>query len=401
MRSFGKLFWQIVIFLFCASIFTSKSGLSIFGVLLLGLAPFVVDWKEFGKNKILVSCVFLYPLAAIISLISIGGLASAARVLYAWPWPLLVIPAFAVLKSPQDWGVGLWGLVAGLFVGCSRALYRFFAEFQGVLTSQVRITGFWDIGRWGVFLAVACIVLFCVYMAPSKKDRMKKGGLFFLFALSSVCLVLSNTRAAWLAFIVSFVVFCFLPPRRLKYLFSLLALVVVLLLSNEGLRSRFFSVIEVSKDATGRITSTDNSNAGRLHMWKVALDFYKEQPWFGTGFESTEKPLRAFIEKQSPEYLEKYTRVEFSYRDQHSSYLAILVQMGTIFFVIFWAFLGLIFIRSLRGARRGSEREKILFLVLLSHLVIFVFYGSFSSYEMAVLFPFLVLLEEPNRAAAS
>lgn len=375
------------------SVYTSKSGVSIFGLILVLGSLYLVNWKDFYKEKHLIVAMALYPLAIFCNLFSLGGVQSSLKIIYSWPWPLMVLPAYVVSRRRTDWRIGLWGLVVGLLISSGMAAFRFVSEYGGNFASNVRVTAFWDIGRWGVFLSVTSVVLLALTCSPQIADKRKKMAFAFLFVLSCVLLALANTRAPWIAFGVAFTLFCLLPPRRWGYLFGFISVVVLVALLNSGIRSRLVSIAEVKKDGAGRITSTNESNAGRLHMWKVALDFYKEQPWFGTGFENVESPLRAFLSGQSAEYLEKYTKIEFSYRDQHSSYLAVLVQMGVFFFVVFWLYWVWILVGSLIAAIKGIEGGKILFLVLLSHLIIFVFYSSFGSYEMVALFPFLVLLK--------
>ncbi|WP_415062033.1 O-antigen ligase family protein [Bdellovibrio sp.] len=391
-NKYVESFWKIVLFLFCVSVYTSKSGLSIFGVLLILLSAFYVDWKDFGKQKFLVGAVTLYPLAILCNLFSLGGVASSLKVVYSWPWPLLVIPAYLVSRRPKDWRLGFVALALGFIIACGKSLYTFITVHGGVFSSAVRVDSFWDIGRWGVFLAVTTLALFGVYGSQKLQKTYEKVVVLALFALGFVCLILSNTRAPWLAFGVGFTLYCFSDRRLLKYYFGLFALVLLLVFSNSGLRDRTSSIGSIKTDQTGQITSGDPSNAGRLHMWKVAMDFYREQPWFGTGFESVEAPLRAFLDVKGSEYKEKYTKVEFSFRDQHSSYFGILVQMGVLFFLFFWFFLAGIFFKSLRDAIRLRDKtSSLLCCILATHFVIFVFYSSFGSYEMISLFPFLAL----------
>lgn len=390
-NKYVESFWKIVLFLFCVSVYTSKSGLSIFGVLLILLSAFYVDWKDFGKQKFLVGAVALYPLAIFCNLFSLGGVASSLKVVYSWPWPLLVIPAYLVSRRPKDWKLGFIALALGFVIACGKSLYTFITVHGGVFSSAVRVDSFWDIGRWGVFLAVTTLALFGVYGSQKLQKTYEKVVVLALFVLGFVCLILSNTRAPWLAFGVGFTLYCILTPRFLKYYLAFLALCVVLVFSNEGLRTRITSIGSVKTDESGRVTSADASNAGRLHMWKVALDFYKEQPWFGTGFESVEPPLRAFLDKQPQEYVEKYTKVEFSYRDQHSSYLGVLVQMGIVYSLLFWGYFVYLTGGLIDRSLRKSYASALLLSLIACHLVMFVFYSSFGSYEMIVLFPLLAM----------
>ena len=131
-----------------------------------------------------------------------------------------------------------------------------------------------------------------------------------------------------------------------------------------------------------QFTSADPSNAGRLHMWKVALDFFQEQPFFGTGFESTEVPLRKFIENKGAEYSDRFTKTEFSYRDQHSSYLNTLVQMGALFFTYCWIGIIIIFYQIVIAFWRARTKNSLYVLAgSLYCFIVFIFYSAFNSYE--------------------
>lgn len=387
--------WQFNLFFFCIGLFSSKSGLTIFGSLLLIHSLFRVGWANFRKEKILVGAIGLYLMAAVFGLFSMSGANGAIKILYSWPWPLLVIPAYVVYNSRKDWPVLAVGLFIGLVGSTSVAIYNFFAKYGGDFTSKIRVTAFWDMGRWGIFLAVSCIVLVCLQHSKNLTLARWRKVFDLLFVLAGAALILSNSRGPWLALILAFIIFCFLPPRRLKYLVVLGAFLSGLLVVSGEFRQRFLSAMEVHWDEGGKITSVDNSNAGRLHMWKVALDFFKEQPWFGTGFRATEAPFRDFLERQPVEYKEKYVYGEFSYTDQHSSYLTILVEMGVIYFFIFWGYFALVLKEAFFEAYfQSKETAKVTLLVLVVHLFIFIFYRSVQSYEMASLFPFLVLLSK-------
>ncbi|GEM_PF-1821090 len=387
--------WQFNLFFFCVGLFSSKSGLTIFGGLLLIHSLFRVNWIYFRRESILLGAIGLYLIAAVFGLFSLSGASGALKLLYSWLWPLLVIPAYVVYQSRKDWPVLAAGLFIGLVGSTSVAIYNFYEKFGGVFTSKIRVTAFWDMGRWGIFLAVSCIVLVC--LQHSKNLTLSRWRKVFgaLFGIAGVALILSNSRGPWLALILAFIIFCLLPPRRLKYLVVLGAVLSGLLVISGEFRQRFLSVMDVHWDEGGKITSVDNSNAGRLHMWKVALDFFEEQPWFGTGYRATEAPFRTFLERQPLEYRDRYVYGEFSFTDQHSSYLTILVEMGIIYFIIFWGYFVWVLKEAFFQAYcESKEAAKVALLVLIVHLVIFVFYRSVQSYEMASLFPFLVLLSK-------
>lgn len=389
--------WQVLLALFCISAFVSKSGISIFGILLILISVFILPWKEIARSrKEVLIFIGLYPLAIICNLFSLGGVQSAIKVATSWPWVLLALPGLVVFLRPRDWKVALWAGGLGLLVACGLSIYYFFHDYDGVFGSQTRISSFWDISRWGLFLASSLIGL----VALSKYFNDKKNLKFFWLTqasiiLTAVCLLLSNTRAPWLAAAIGIVAFFCLNPRMFKIFGGYFLALILCVMMLPGLRDRISSMVEVQKSSDGKITSADASNAGRLHMWAVALDFYKEQPWFGTGLENTETYLKDYLDSRGEAYKSKYITTEYSYRDQHSSYLSTLVQMGVIFSVFFWGVLLYLFgkfaaswlqTRSLWGGTMMA--------LMICHAVLFVFYSSNNSYDMVAFFPFIALFPE-------
>ncbi len=386
--------WQVLLGLFCVSAFVSKSGISIFGILLILISVFILPWKEIAKNrKEVLIFIGLYPLAIVCNLFSLGGVQSAVKVAVSWPWVLLALPGLVVFLRPRDQKVALIAAGVGLLVACGLSLYYFFHDFGGVFTSNVRVPSFWDISRWGLFLASSLIGL--VALSKYLSDRKIKQNFWIvqvLVVLSAICLILSNTRAPWLATALGVVVFFVLFPKALKMFRGYLLVVLLCFALVPSLRSRVTSMFEIQRAADGKITSADSSNAGRLHMWAVALDFYKEQPWFGTGFENTESHLRNFLDRQGDEYKAKYVMEEYSYRDQHSSYFSTLVQMGVVFSIIFWAVLFYLFIGFGQSwLQTRSLWAAAMMALMVCHAILFVFYSSNNSYDMVAFFPFIAL----------
>lgn len=392
--------WLVFLVLYCISVFVSKSGLSIFGGLLILQSLFVIDWQDLKQHrKELLVFVALYPLAVFLAFFSNGGATSALKTAASWPWVLLALPAYVVLGRKKDQKVALVASCVGLVVSCGKALVIFFTQFQGHFDSSVRVASFWDISRWGVFLAASIVGLLALIVYFSDRKNSKLAYILqALLGLAAVCLVFSNTRGPWVSAAIGGLVMTVLFPRLLKMVAALGVIVVLALVSNQGIRDRAFSIVNVQKTEDGRITSTDRSNEGRLNMWEVGQEFFWEQPWFGTGFENGEQYLRDYIERRGPEYHDKYVTTEFSFRDQHSSYLTMLVQMGGIFSAVFWAVclrFGFLFLKSYFQTR--SLWAGAVLALMASFVFIFVFYSSVLSYEMVALFPFVALI--PKKTA--
>lgn len=387
-------FWA----LFGVSMFVSKSGISIFGTALILWSIFKVDWRERARsNPWFYVVIGFFPLAMFVSFLSIGGEAAAIKVLMSWSWPLYVIPFSVLITDRKALKVFIWSLVVGLLLGCAKALQIFAMDFQYSFAPGTRVASFWDIGRWGVFLSCSSVVLFSIMGNQGIWNRIskyKKIGIVCLFALSLIFLAMVNARGPWLASLVGIGVIGISGKRYFKCLLMALVLFAGSWVVIPGSLNRFKSSFNVKKE-NGVITSSDGSNAARLHMWKVAGDFFKEQPIFGTGFESAEKPMREFLAKQTTEYQTKYVDSEFSFNDQHNSYLWVLVQLGIIFFVIFWGVVGFLMFKATPAFFMENDLLlKLSYGLIVNQLFVYLFYSSVSSYETLWFFPMLWVLSQ-------
>lgn len=384
-------FLTAVNFLFCFSIFTSKSAVTLFGVLLIGYGLIRFPWRPFKHslkistaNKLFTSVAALVPLGFLANVISLGGTKQAIEYLRAYPWPLLVFPFYLISQSPRQLKTSVYGLALGALVGVLYSFYQF-SQNLGLPPDQAqRISGFWDILRWGTFLAVGTLIFVCLPLNTS--NRKHQVAFWILSILTTTSLIMSNTRAPWLALIGGLFVLALLHPSKLKQIATIFFVFAIGLMSNSSLKERFASIFSIQLSPE-HITSSNLSNAGRLHMWKVNWDYLKEAPWWqGTGFENSEPYLRRFVANQSSEYQEKYIIETFSFRDQHSSYLSSLVQFGPFFALYFWGLFGLLFIYFFKVALKGHFIGKVLTCSLLAYFIVFVFYSSYSSYEIIPLY---------------
>lgn len=387
------LIWQVVLGLFCLSFLISKSGFQLFGDLLIFLSMIGLCWKNFfSQEKLAFGIFLLYPTAIVCGLFSLGHLRSAVHVAFAWPWLLMVLPTLLVMARPKDIRIVKYCLAVGLAIACAKSFYLFEGDFGGIFKGDVRVPSFWDISRWGLFCALALLFLIAALTGFKKVFSSKIGwALLFLTLMDLGSLILANNRGPWLAFGVSILFFLVFYPKIWKWMIPIVLLTAVALISAKGLSSRLSSIGAV-EERQGDLVSKDRSNQGRLSMWKVANDFYKEQPFFGAGFENSVQPLTDFLNRQTEEYRQKYTLVEFSYSDQHSSILTMLVQMGVIFSLLFW---GLVFYSGVKILQRWWKTKSLFDATLLSaiafHLILCFFYTSFLSFEVVSFIPLLVM----------
>ena len=388
--------WNICLFLFCLSLFVSKSLLTLTSFLLILTAFLNSNQRQVWiKEKKIILIVCLFPLAILVNFLSLAGTQSVVKVLTAWPWPLLAAPACCAYYDPRTYNWIKKGLQAGLVISLINTFIKLFYALTAVdavpfMSDQFRLASFWDVARWGFFLGLSVITLFLILQ--EKFETRTKIQVYLLFLFSAAAFVLTNSRAPVLAVIIVLSILALTQRKLFKSVLLFFIIGGSLLLLNPNFQKRIKSIFAVQV-VNGEVSSTHASNSARFTMWKIALDFYKQNPWFGTGFESTEKPLKEFIATQPPQYLAKFNMAEYSYNDQHSSYINVLVQMGTIFFVFLFGVILFLVLASLKEFIKNPDPiSRLLLASLIYCFIIFIFYSSINSYESIVFFVSLAVL---------
>ena len=251
------------------------------------------------------------------------------------------------------------------------------------MSDVFRITSFWDVSRWGFFSGA--VVLFLLQLLPVSDHREKIiCGAVLLITLISF--LMTGTRAPLLA-LISLSLLLTLSDRKMRrYAIVLILFLIVFAGTIPKYQARIFSIFQVQ--LTGeKLVSKNQSNLDRFNMWKVAIDFYKEQPLLGTGLGNSETPLRNYLQLKDLAYIDSYVSTGFSYRDQHSSYLTALVQFGLIFTVISFLLFAVIFIKTFIVFWKTRDFLARFSLIGLSYcFIVFFFYSSLASYEAFVFF---------------
>lgn len=386
-------------YLLSASLLTSKSALTLFSYLcvLAGIYYFFKNYKNTSPQEKQTVFTFMgfYILAIAANLLSLGGVDIAGKVAATWIWPLFVFVAFYLHRNRKVLEKTLYLASLGLWAACAKAFWNFYFFWQSPLwtgfNANTRIPSFWDVSRWSFFCVVSLIVL-TGFIGTRKFSALKKWQKFYFFTLTtatSLSLFITGSRGPWISAVIAIIALITAKTRSIKKIaFLALGLIVifsVLIISSKDFSERLQSVTNVRID-NGMITSNNISNAGRLHMWKVAFDYLSDHPFQPTGFENTENAYRHFLSEQGEEYSKKYVMSEFSLRDQHSSYVSLMVQFGIIFSVLFFGYVIYAFGASMAQLLKTSDAFfTTCWGLLLSQLILYVFYSSVLSYEALVL----------------
>ncbi len=151
--------------------------------------------------------------------------------------------------------------------------------------------------------------------------------LYLAIFLTGMCVIFSFTRGVWLGVLFACYVMSILCSRHLFY--------KVLVLSFIFAGTLYASLPYVS-NRVNSITITDKedqSNYGRILIWKTNLQIFKESPWIGIGMNENQR--------RSVEFHKKFGRSDAMEGHAHNQYLQWLAGTGILGLL---AYLSMIFI---------------------------------------------------------
>ncbi len=235
--------------------------------------------------------------------------------------------------------------------------------------------------------AQAMVYPFLIWMLLSKKVHFNvKVLIAFVFAIYTVGLVLSYTRAAWVSLAACAVVGLFF---WWKIKFRTLAIVGVLVLiglfsfQDQILMSMKKNKTESSEDLAEHVQSISNvasdaSNLERLNRWSCAFRMFAEKPIVGYG-----PGTYAFF--YAPfQHSSELTIISTNFGNKgnaHSEYFGPLAEaglLGSLTFVLIIAFV--IFYAGRMYIRLEDPSAKALILVLLLGLITYFVHGTLNNY---------------------
>lgn len=188
--------------------------------------------------------------------------------------------------------------------------------YQYVVKDEPRAFGFNHTPTfYGSFMLMQLPIL--IYMAQLKilPTLWKKLAAVTAF-LSLICLVLSMTRGAWLAFVMVIVIFVVLEKRFRRLTAKICA----------GLTIIFLIVLFVSPTIQDRLaTMTDTnfqSNTERVLMWKAAAEIFCDYPITGVG-------QKMFVNAYNKYYITREAK-EIGHTQPHNNFLQRASEGGLI-----------------------------------------------------------------------
>ena len=176
-------------------------------------------------------------------------------------------------------------------------------------------------------------------LAFAIRQRLKRDKAFFgiVFALQSLCLLLTWSRGAWLGWILSLLLFLALCSRR--------AFSVLLALCGCGFGLVFYLPDRILRRFGSIGNLTDSSTHYRLNTWRGVLRMLREHP-FGIG--SGESAFRAVF----PYYAVSGTE---NVMHAHQIFLEVAVEIGVAGVILFALILALFLANGIHFCRTVEE----------------------------------------------
>lgn len=290
-----------------------------------------------------------------------------------------------VVNSKARYKFILWAMLLSLlFIGADGIfqivkkvdLFRHRRLFQGRVTAS-----FINPNDLGSYLVTVIPVTFALIFSRVKNKNIF-GLLIAISVISCAALMLTLSKGAITAFVLSLVFFCLYTKKRylLSILLSMLLLLPVLHIffnfSLANFTTRIFSFIN------------DTGAIDRKFLWSAALRMFVHSPIFGVG-------LGTFMENYQKFWLKPTAEISYA----HNCYLQILAETGIIGLVTFLSFLFIWFTGTLKTlSRRADPFYSFSFLGLSTGLVAYLINSfvdtNFYSLPIAVLFWFILGLQQ-------
>ncbi len=207
------------------------------------------------------------------------------------------------------------------------------AEYSGILFPQERVSGF--LGHYMTQSGVLLLAISFSFANILGEKKLSRLFWTFIFIISSVSLLLTFTRSAWVGafFAISLILILF-RPKLLIILIPLL--VLILLLSPLNVKKRFLSIFDPN----------DETNRDRIHMGIAGIKIISKYPFFGSGPDT----VRLIYAKFKPEE---------AVRDNphlHNNILQIFAERG-VFALLSWLWFIYLAVKDNIKVFRKSENK--------------------------------------------
>lgn len=265
------------IYIFAIGIFTSKF------LLYLGMALSLVFWitkliiknkkYRFENNRIILPF-FIFILSILLS--GIGSWHKDIidnKFIYSFIFFIIVINE---IKEKKDLVLIMKFLLLSIIV------MNFYGFYQYMFIGLNRVSGFGTSLSFGLFQAII-VIFILIYIFWGKIELKYKISLLFLGFISFMNLIFSQTRGAWLSFIIVLFILGIYKSKKI-FIFIIISTLLLLIILPNPYINRFMSSFNLEYNL-----KTNRSNSIRLSLWKTAIEMYKDHPVNGVGLDNFKK----------------------------------------------------------------------------------------------------------------
>jgi putative inorganic carbon (HCO3(-)) transporter len=234
-------------------------------------------------------------------------------------------------------GVGFYGIKGGIWSILNGGIYSVQGPEGGFMTMNN-----------GIGIGLLMVVPIMLALAREHSQRWKRWGFGIAAGLSTISIVFSYSRGAWLGLAAS-AYFTFLRSKK-KFLIAL-AMAPVIFVGFLFVPDKVFDRAE-----TIGTYKKDNSAMQRLHTWKVAWNIAVESPTTGAGFDFDYHPnANRWFSYGDPDIREHMDLVQSA----HSIYFQVLGQHGFVAFGIYVFLLLSTLWKCKRLAKRAADHPNL------------------------------------------
>ena len=267
--------------------------------------------------------------------------------------------------------IGIAQYCLGLFIQASWIDTSYFYDIKG------RVVSLFDNPNI-LAMYLVMVLPFAIYLMLNAELR-KSRFLGFISTMSIfICIILTWSRAAWLAIIVCILIFSIIYSKKtIKHLLILTFLLPII---------SFFIPSSIVRRFTSIGSLADSSTAYRFYTWKGTLRCCKDSLWGGIGYGTTA------YQEIYPQYA--YAGMEAA-EHSHSLYLQILIGMGIFgliaFAVVIFLFLQMNFEYIKKEANKRNKTAVIACICAIISMLVFGLF-DFIWYNYRVLFLFWAII---------
>jgi O-antigen ligase len=268
------------------------------------------------------------------------------------------------------WAINILPVFSGFNLGSMILAYPSWLVNMSGQTIMRAFSLFSDPHMFSFYLGLILPLMIVFFRSWIPRRTSKKIAFFILFFLLFVVLLLTFTRGAYLAIIVTFLVLAVLTWKYLRIkkiaLFLFLSL-LIFIIPITPISDRFYSSFDLS----------EGSNVGRLEMWQQAGETGLEHFWSGVGLGNYSLTVDSILGYRNP-------------ITAHNLYLDIFSEIG-IFALAVWLVLILGTISCLFQIIRNTKDDNVKYLSV-SLIGSLVYFLAHSFFETAVYNPIILAL---------